>query len=146
MTPARAVVKLAQAKAEKAGYESAAEHFREDDKGFWEKRARKHLFDGKSKEAAAEELYRAATLQRGALDGTKHRTKTVILPTFLASALINGDVSGLEEEDNKYLLKALELAKGGHYVDVGQETWFAARNDVSNLGGDVAEFTIMFSE
>ncbi len=77
--------------------------------------------------------------------GMKKKTETFVLPAFLASALINGDVSGLEESDNKWLEAALKLAEPGHYVDVGEE-YFAHRCDLPgfNMGADVAEFTVLY--
>lgn len=49
------------------------------------------------------------------------RTETYVLPSFLASALINGDVSGLTDADLPWVITAENLAAGGHYVDVSDE-------------------------
>lgn len=38
------------------------------------------------------------------------RTETFIAPAFLAPALVNGDVRGLEDRDMEWLLKASQLA------------------------------------
>lgn len=75
------------------------------------------------------------------------RTDKAILPAFLASAIINGDVSGLEEGDNKWLEAALKYAEPGYYVDVG-ESYFSKSTDLPLRwgGGDVAEYTIMYSD
>ena len=77
------------------------------------------------------------------------KTATVTLPTYLASALINGDLSGLDTpEDQLAYEAACELAEGGSYVDCSEESWFSWSNDLpgaaGSLGSDVAEFTILF--
>lgn len=76
------------------------------------------------------------------------RTETVTLPTFLASALINGDTSGLDERDEKWVDAAHKLAEGGHYVDVADDAHFAYRNDLPgfNLGAEVATYTILYHD
>ncbi len=74
------------------------------------------------------------------------RTVTVKLPAFLASALINGDVSGLEDRDQPLLDAAHEYAKGGYYVDVGEQ-FFSHTSELPgywNFAGDVAEYTIAY--
>ena len=60
MSPAREVVKIAQKLAEDTGFPWSADGFRSDPHGFWEKKARKLLFDGKTKAEAAQMLYESA--------------------------------------------------------------------------------------
>lgn len=75
-------------------------------------------------------------------------TKTYRLPTFLATALINGDISGLEESDMQWVEAAIKLASGGSYVDVGEESHFASYCDLPGfrLGCDVADFTVLYHD
>jgi hypothetical protein len=75
------------------------------------------------------------------------KTTKVTLPTFLASALINGDLSGLDDnEDMGYYEQALQLAQGGTYIDVSEDSWFSWTNDLpgKRFGADVAEYTILW--
>jgi hypothetical protein len=76
------------------------------------------------------------------------RSETVTLPAFLAPALINGDTSGLEESDMKWVEAAHAYCAPGHIVSCGDGTWFAWRNDLPgfNLGCDVMEYTILYPE
>lgn len=76
------------------------------------------------------------------------KTLKATLPAFLASALVNGDSSGLSEDDEKWVKAAHDYAAPGYFVDVSEETWFAWRNELPgfNLGCDVAEFTILYPE
>ncbi len=72
-------------------------------------------------------------------------TDTVILPAFLASALINGDTSGLNENDEVWLEKAYKYCEPGQIVDVG-ESFFAWSCDLPGfkMGADMAEFTVIY--
>lgn len=74
-------------------------------------------------------------------------TTTAVLPAFLASALINGDTSSLDDGDMQWYEEALKYAGDGQYVDVG-EPYFAWRNELPgfNLGADVAEYTILYAK
>ena len=65
---------------------------------------------------------------------------TYTLPLYWASALINGDLSGLEENEIDELDRFLERESNPYFVDVSEETWFSWSNDANRLGGDVAEF------
>lgn len=76
------------------------------------------------------------------------KTTTFILPTYLASALINGDTSGLDgTNDMAALVAAEDLADGGSYIDVSDDTWFSRQNDLpgraGRLGGAVATYTVL---
>jgi len=70
------------------------------------------------------------------------------LPAHWASALINGDDSGLEEEDlialEKFERYMALVYKQCWCVDVGEETWFSNYHDATKFGVlpcDVALFT-----
>lgn len=69
-------------------------------------------------------------------------TTTRILPTHWACPLINGDYSGLSDDEaqelDDYLASEPTLAE---CIDVGEEHWFSHRNDAGTLAGDVAEYT-----
>lgn len=78
------------------------------------------------------------------------KTATVVLPSYLASALINGDVTGLENRDMPEYEAALALLEeypGGSYVDVG-DSYMSRSNDLPgpSLLTDVAEFTILYRD
>lgn len=70
---------------------------------------------------------------------------TRILPAHWASALINGDESGLTAADrehlDEYIAEELERYEQFHTVDVSDESWFARDNDAGGLAGDVAQYT-----
>lgn len=65
---------------------------------------------------------------------------TFTLPVYWASYLVNGDASGLSDEDQAACDAWLAFQHPGNCVDVG-EPWFSRSNDANNLGGDVATFT-----
>jgi len=77
----------------------------------------------------------------------KREVETVVLPAFLASALINGDTSGLEDDDMKHLEAAHEYLKGFVVCDVG-ESFFSWSCDLPgfNLGADMAEYVLVHIE
>lgn len=70
----------------------------------------------------------------------KIHTETYILPAYWASALVNGDYSGLEDPDTKQLNDWLEQTKPGSCVGCSEEQYFSWHNDATRLGGDVLEF------
>jgi hypothetical protein len=74
-------------------------------------------------------------------------TKTFTFPAFLASALINGDVSGLEESDMQWVDAAHAAVGNGRIVDVSEETHFSRYSDLPGyrLGADMAEYTALYS-
>jgi hypothetical protein len=74
--------------------------------------------------------------------GKHMKTETYILPAYWASYLINGDASGLEEEDQRACDAWLARNPGGSCVDCG-ESYFSHRNDAGTLAGDVAEYTFL---
>lgn len=76
-------------------------------------------------------------------------TRMFRLPAYLASALINGDVTGLGDEPDalKVVEAAEKLASPGHYVGVGEDTRFAWYCDLPGWGRrgvDVADFTVLY--
>jgi len=72
-------------------------------------------------------------------------TETYILPAYWASALINADNSGLEDNEIAEIEKFETDKKedGCRFACIGcsEEQYFAHRNDANNMGGDVLEFT-----
>lgn len=73
----------------------------------------------------------------------KIETSTAELPAFLASALVNGDMSGLEERDLPLLEKAQTYIEGWSISDVG-DPFFRSYSLGPCFGftGDVAEYKI----
>ncbi len=75
------------------------------------------------------------------------KTIKVTLPAYMASALINGDVSGLDDRDLPYLEMALGIAarEGGYFVGCGDEPSFQHRvwDLPGHLGCDVLEYEIL---
>lgn len=76
------------------------------------------------------------------------RTETVSLPAFLASALINGDTSGLEEGDFKWLEAAVAYCAPGRIVSCEGEAYFTRWCDLPgfNLGADCLDYTVLYAE
>lgn len=76
------------------------------------------------------------------------KTDKVILPAFLASALINGDASGLEDEDLPWVDVAIEYCAPGHIVGCSEESFFTWSTDLPgfDLGCDALEYDILYSE
>jgi len=60
------------------------------------------------------------------------------LPAYWASALINGDYSGYEDDEIAEIQEFERLH--GCCVGCGDDSWFSWQNDVNKLGGDVQEF------
>lgn len=61
------------------------------------------------------------------------------LPVYWSSYLVNGDASGLEDEEREEIDAFTEGL--GHCVDVSEDSWFAPFNDANNLGGEVSTYT-----
>jgi hypothetical protein len=71
-------------------------------------------------------------------------TETYTLPIYWASYLINGDASGLEDNEQEEIDAWMESEEPGDCVDVGEDYWFSSHNDAhTNLAGDVAEYTFL---
>lgn len=70
------------------------------------------------------------------------------LPAFLASAIINGDLSGFDTDDDAKLYEAaLKFIGEGHVVDVG-ESYFSHGCDLPGFTfvGEVADYTVIYTE
>lgn len=71
---------------------------------------------------------------------------TYLLPTYWTCALINGDYTGLSEEDKKEIEDFLKTAEGSP-TDVDFETeGFYRHNDAGTLPGNCANFTFLIDE
>ena len=66
-------------------------------------------------------------------------TAEYVLPAYWASYLINGDASGLEDDEQAEIDQWLDRGQPGCCVDCG-ESEFSWRNDATGLCGDVATF------
>lgn len=72
-------------------------------------------------------------------------TSTVTLPAFLAPALINGDISSIEDspDDLETFERALAHIAGWNItLDSGAEPFFSDSSDIGDFAGDVLEFTL----
>lgn len=65
---------------------------------------------------------------------------TYELPAYWASALINGDYSGLDSAETKQLNEWLESEGYPRFVSCSDESYFSHSNDATDLGGDVLRF------
>lgn len=80
-------------------------------------------------------------------------TKTMRLPVHWASALINGDMSGVDDDDDAAMGRMMEDLCDQHpdadaitFVDVADEPHFARYHDAEPYGVlacDVSDFTLM---
>lgn len=76
-------------------------------------------------------------------------TDSIILPAFLASALINGDTSSLSDADETMLNDVHELCarKGWRIVDCGEPFFsYSGRTAIGSFSGELAEYTIFVGE
>jgi len=69
-------------------------------------------------------------------------TVTYSMPIYWASYLINGDASGMEDDEIKEADEAIEAIGLGSPVDVG-ESEFRNRGDYGHLAGDYADYTFI---
>lgn len=71
------------------------------------------------------------------------KTETYTLPAYWASALINADESGMEDDEIAAMDKWLDYAKPGHCLTCSKESFFTAWHDATGfaLAGDCLEFT-----
>lgn len=76
------------------------------------------------------------------------KTLTLMLPTHWASALVNGDESGLDDAESaaleKFTRSMMRTYGSCHCVDVSHDTQFMRYHDAAIYGVlacDVAEFT-----
>lgn len=77
---------------------------------------------------------------------TAIKTQTYTLPAHWASALINGDTSGMEDAEEKEMDVWLDAEKPGWCVDCTDEAEFRRSNDATSLGGDCLTFTFQQGE
>ncbi len=71
------------------------------------------------------------------------RVRKVVMPSFLASALVNGDPSGLEEQDTELYQQCLRHCEDWNIVDCGDE-YFSRGCDVdATFLGGVCEYTLL---
>lgn len=80
---------------------------------------------------------------------TKLETYAATLPSHWASALINGDRSGMSDEDEKELDRVLELNPQWNMPVDCEDVGFCWRHDASDFGvlaGDCCEFTYLEDE
>ena len=77
-----------------------------------------------------------------------------MLPAYWASYLINGDASGISDEDRaacdafhkaRNLPAPVSCGDEGRNPETGEsgEPWFAWHNDAGTLGGDVIDFVYL---
>lgn len=71
----------------------------------------------------------------------KLEIETYILPAFWASALINGDESGMSESDIAEMDKWLNTVNPGRCLQCSDEQYFTGFNDAHTLACDVLEYS-----
>lgn len=76
-----------------------------------------------------------------ATEATDYEETYFDLPSHWGSALVNGDYTGVSEEDEEEILEFLKENPMAHWItgDV-EELGFESRNDANKLGGDVSRF------
>ena len=75
------------------------------------------------------------------------KLKTYLLPSHWASALINDDWTGLDDEDVDAVLTWLTANQPGYCVDCDEESQFCRHHDASGLGVLAADcLTFTFQE
>lgn len=67
------------------------------------------------------------------------------LPVYWASYLVNGDASGMEDNEQAQVDSWLEREELTAWTcaDVSDNSWFSHGNDATRLGGDVARYTFV---
>ena len=76
-------------------------------------------------------------------------TDTVVLPVFLASALVNGDTSGLDSNELDWVDKAINYCAPGRIVGcMDGEGWYGHYADLPGWAEDavMAKFVIHYDE
>lgn len=76
------------------------------------------------------------------LAGSRFETETYSMPIYWASYLINGDASGIDDDDIVQADAAIEDIGLGAPVDVS-ESEFRSRGDYGRLAGDYADYTFL---
>lgn len=80
---------------------------------------------------------------------TTINTITYKLPSYWASYLINGDASGLEDNEQEQIDTWVERQRKNlnttlfSCTDCSEESAYSWRNDATNLGGDVCDYTFL---
>ncbi len=74
------------------------------------------------------------------LDGFKIWMEEYTLPAYWSCYLMNGDHSGLSDDDIAEVDTWMEDNDYPHFCDIG-ESYFSWTNDANDLGGDVATYT-----
>jgi hypothetical protein len=70
--------------------------------------------------------------------------KQLRLPAFLASALINGDISGLSDADEVALQQVHDATKGWHCVNCTEQYYEHVYSPILGwFSGDVCEYTFV---
>ena len=69
------------------------------------------------------------------------KTIEYTLPEFWASYLINGDASGMEDNEQKEIDAFLKNENLGFCLSRSDESEFKWRNDANNLGGNCLVYT-----
>lgn len=64
-----------------------------------------------------------------------------ILPARWASYFINNDASGLTDADRADIARWQDGYWPGECMSVSDDSWFAWRNDATDMGDDVATFS-----
>lgn len=71
---------------------------------------------------------------------------TYLLPSYWACALINGDYTGLSEEDKKEIENFLKTAEGSPASVDFETEGFYRHNDAGTLPGNCVEYTFLIDE
>ena len=74
------------------------------------------------------------------------KTEEFKLPTWWASYLINGDASGLTDDEQAEIDNWCEVHTAGPCLDVADDEDFTTRGDDGWLGADRATFTFQIIE
>lgn len=77
------------------------------------------------------------------------KATTVTLPAFLASALVNGDVTGLEDRDLPMLKACEDFVSPGRVVSCDGEPYFKPflyTRPAMGFCGDVLDYTVLSEE
>jgi len=67
-------------------------------------------------------------------------TVEVCLPEYWANYLINGDATGLTEDEILEIDDYISDSGLAWAVDIIGEPWFSHRNDANNMGGNVCRY------
>ena len=73
------------------------------------------------------------------------KTTIYTLPAYWASALINGDFSGLEDSEEKEINDFIAGENLGSCLDCTTDPEFKRTNDAGTLAGDCLDFTFQVS-